>query len=138
VLKFDSVLASESASLASNSRKPKRTVVKFRFPPMGSQKNSNSRPPASRQALLFATKNSPVQENNKLQQLSVPQPTVTSPNSIKQNEQHEISSNTNFSDPIRARVDLIYKINPTLISITDTGLGSLLVAEDIEAVLRRI
>jgi hypothetical protein len=51
---------------------------------------------------------------------------------------HEISLNTNFSDPIRTRADFIYKITPTLISITDTGLGQCSVAEDIEAVLHKI
>jgi hypothetical protein len=51
---------------------------------------------------------------------------------------HEISSNTNLSDPIRTRADFTYKITPILISITDTGLGSRSVADDAEAVLRKI
>src|SRR5215813_5565875 len=51
---------------------------------------------------------------------------------------HEISFNTNPSEPPRTRADFIYKITPTLISITDTGLGSLPVIEDIQAVLRKI
>jgi len=48
---------------------------------------------------------------------------------------HEISFNTSFSEPIRTRADVIYKITPTLISITNTGLGQRSAAEDIEAVL---
>ena len=36
---------------------------------------------------------------------------------------HEITFNTNLSDPTRTRADFTYKITPTLISITDTGLG---------------
>jgi len=53
---------------------------------------------------------------------------------------HEISFTANFSDPIKTRADFIYKISPSLISITDTGLGSLPVTEDIdiEAVLHKI
>ena len=51
---------------------------------------------------------------------------------------HEISFNTNFSDPISTRADFIYKITPTLISITDTGLGQRSVPEDIGAVLPKI
>jgi hypothetical protein len=51
---------------------------------------------------------------------------------------HEISFNTNVSDPISTRADFIYKITPTLISITDTSLGERSVAENIEAVLRKI
>ena len=50
----------------------------------------------------------------------------------------EISFNTNLSEPPRTRADFIYKITPTVISINDTGLGSRSVAEDIEAVLRKI
>jgi len=49
---------------------------------------------------------------------------------------HEISFN--LSDPIKTRADFIYKITPALIPITDTGLGSLPITEDIEAVLRKI
>jgi len=51
---------------------------------------------------------------------------------------HEISFNTNLSDPPRTRADFIYKITSTLISITDTGLGSRPATADIEAVLRNI
>ena len=39
---------------------------------------------------------------------------------------------------MRTRADFIYKVNPTLISITDTGLGQRSVAEDIETVLHKI
>ena len=42
---------------------------------------------------------------------------------------HEISFNTNLSDPIKTRADFIYKISPSLISITDIGLGSLPVTD---------
>src|SRR6516162_1448843 len=51
---------------------------------------------------------------------------------------HEITFNTNLSEPPRTQADFTYKITPTVISITDTGLGSRSVAEDIEAVLRKI
>jgi hypothetical protein len=51
---------------------------------------------------------------------------------------YEISFNTNFSEPPRTRADFTYKITPTLISITDTGLSQLPVIDDIEAVLRKI
>jgi hypothetical protein len=51
---------------------------------------------------------------------------------------HEISFNTNLSDQLRTRADFTYNITPTVISITDTGLGKCSVAEDIEAVLRKI
>ena len=51
---------------------------------------------------------------------------------------HEITFNTNLSEVRRRRADFTYKIAPTLISITDTGLGQRSVAEDIEAVLRKI
>jgi len=51
---------------------------------------------------------------------------------------HEITFNANFAQTIRMRADFIYKITPTLISITDTGLGQRSVADDIEAVLRKI
>jgi hypothetical protein len=51
---------------------------------------------------------------------------------------HEITFNTNLSEAPRTRADFIYKITPTLISITDTELGQRSVAEDIEPVLRKI
>jgi hypothetical protein len=51
---------------------------------------------------------------------------------------HEITFNINLSEAPRTRADFIYKITPTLISITDTGLGQRPVTEDIEAVLRKI
>ena len=51
---------------------------------------------------------------------------------------NQITFNTNLLDPMRTRADFIYKLNPTLISITDTGLGQRPVTEDIEAVLRKI
>jgi len=51
---------------------------------------------------------------------------------------HEISFDPNLSDAIRTRADFTYKIAPTVISITDTGLGTRAVTEDIEAVLRKI
>jgi hypothetical protein len=51
---------------------------------------------------------------------------------------HEISFNTNLSEPVRTRADFTYKISPTVISITDTGLGKCSVTENIEAVLRKI
>jgi len=51
---------------------------------------------------------------------------------------HEITFNTNLSEPPRTQADFTYKITPTVISITDTGLGSRSVTEDIEAVLRKI
>src|SRR5215471_9906654 len=51
---------------------------------------------------------------------------------------HNISFNTNVADTPRTRADFTYKIRPTLISITDTGLGSQAVTEDIKAVLRKI
>jgi hypothetical protein len=51
---------------------------------------------------------------------------------------HEISFNTNLSEPIRTRADFTYKITPIVISIVDTCLGKCLVSEDIEAVLRKI
>ena len=51
---------------------------------------------------------------------------------------HEISFNTDISDPIRTRADFTYNITPAVISITDTGLGKCSVTEDIEAVLRKI
>ena len=50
----------------------------------------------------------------------------------------EISFNTKLSEGIRTRADFNYKITPDLISITDTGLGSRSVLEDIEALLRKI
>ena len=51
---------------------------------------------------------------------------------------HEITFNTNLSEPIRTRADFTYRITPEMISITDTGLGSRSVIEDTEAVLRKI
>jgi len=51
---------------------------------------------------------------------------------------HEISFNTDISDPIKTRADFTYNITPAVISITDTGLGNCSVTEDIEAVLRKI
>src|SRR5215475_10924895 len=51
---------------------------------------------------------------------------------------HEITFNTKPSEAARTRADFTYKITPTLISISDTGLGSCPVTEDIEAVLRKI
>src|SRR6516165_2929338 len=50
----------------------------------------------------------------------------------------EITFNTKLSEAPRTRADFTYKITPTMISITDTGLGKCSVAEDIEAVLRKI
>src|SRR5262245_26329895 len=49
---------------------------------------------------------------------------------------HEISFN--LSEPFKTKADFTYKITPTLISIVDTGSGKCSVAEDIEAVLRKI
>ena len=51
---------------------------------------------------------------------------------------HEITFNTNLSEPIRTQADFTYKITPTVISIVDAGSGKCSVAEDIEAVLRKI
>ena len=51
---------------------------------------------------------------------------------------HEITFNTNLSDTPRTRAGFTYRIGPTLISITDTGLGSHAVTENIKAVLRKI
>jgi hypothetical protein len=51
---------------------------------------------------------------------------------------HEITFNTTPSDSPRTRSDFTYSITPTMISITDTGLGKCAVTEDIEAVLRKI
>jgi len=51
---------------------------------------------------------------------------------------NQISFNTDLSEPPGTSADFIYKVSPTLISITDTGLGSCPVTEDIEAVLRKI
>jgi len=51
---------------------------------------------------------------------------------------NQITFNTNLSETPRTRADFTYKITPTLISITDTGLGQRPVTEDIEAVLRKI
>jgi hypothetical protein len=51
---------------------------------------------------------------------------------------HEITFNTNVSEPPRTRAHFTYKITPTVISIVDTGLGKCPVTENIEAVLRKI
>src|SRR6516162_6799111 len=51
---------------------------------------------------------------------------------------HKITFNTKLSEAPRTQADFIYKITPTLISITDTGLGSHAVTENIKAVLRKI
>jgi hypothetical protein len=51
---------------------------------------------------------------------------------------NEISFNTDLQESIRTRADFTYNITPTMISITDTGLGKCSVTEDIEAVLRKI
>src|SRR6516162_7598609 len=51
---------------------------------------------------------------------------------------NEISFNTDLQESIRTRADFTYNITPTVISITDTGLGKCSVTEDIEAVLRKI
>jgi len=51
---------------------------------------------------------------------------------------HEISFNTDISDPIRTRADFTYNITRAVISITDTSLGKCSLTEDIEAVLRKI
>ena len=63
---------------------------------------------------------------------------LTNTFSERQMNNHEISFNTKLSEQVRTRADFIYKITPTLISITDTGLGSRPVPEDIDAVLRKI
>jgi hypothetical protein len=51
---------------------------------------------------------------------------------------HEITFNANLSETPRTRADFIYKISPTLISITDTSLGQRSVTEDIELILHKI
>jgi hypothetical protein len=51
---------------------------------------------------------------------------------------HEITFNTELSEPPRTRALLTYKISPTVISISDIGLGSRSVIGDIEAVLRKM
>ena len=51
---------------------------------------------------------------------------------------HEITFNTNLSDPTRTRADFTYNITPAMISITDSSLGTRSVTEDIEAVLRKL
>ena len=51
---------------------------------------------------------------------------------------HEITFNTNLSEPPRTHADFTYKISPIVISISDTGLGSRSALEDIEAVLWKI
>jgi hypothetical protein len=51
---------------------------------------------------------------------------------------HEITFNTDLSEPVRTRADFSYEITPAVISIVDTGLGKCSVTDDIEAVLRKI
>jgi hypothetical protein len=51
---------------------------------------------------------------------------------------NEITFNAKLSEAPRTRADFTYKITPTMISITDTGLGSCRMTEDIMAVLRKI
>ena len=51
---------------------------------------------------------------------------------------HEITFNTNLSEPPRTHADFTYKISPIVISISDTGLGSRPATGEIEAVLRKI
>jgi hypothetical protein len=51
---------------------------------------------------------------------------------------HEITFNTDLSEPVRTRADFTYKITPEVISIVDTGLDQCSVTDDIEAVLRKI
>ena len=53
-------------------------------------------------------------------------------------DKHEITFNTNLSEPPRTHADFTYKISPIVISISDTGLGSRSALEDIEAVLWKI
>jgi hypothetical protein len=57
---------------------------------------------------------------------------------MREMSSHEITFNTNLSEPPRTQADFTYKISPQLISIVDTGLGQRSVIEDIEAVLRKI
>jgi hypothetical protein len=57
---------------------------------------------------------------------------------MREMSNHEITFDTNLAQTVRTRADFTHKITPTVISITDTGLGSLPVTEDIEAVLRKI
>jgi hypothetical protein len=57
---------------------------------------------------------------------------------MREMSSHEITFNTNLSEPPRTHADFTYKISPIVISITDTGLGSRSVIEDIEAVLRKV
>jgi hypothetical protein len=51
---------------------------------------------------------------------------------------HEITFYTNLPEEVRTRADFTHKITPKLVSVTDTGLGSRSLTEDIEAVLRKI
>ena len=51
---------------------------------------------------------------------------------------NEITFNAKLSEAPRTRAHFTYKMTPTVISITDTGLGSRSVTEDIEAVLRKV
>jgi hypothetical protein len=51
---------------------------------------------------------------------------------------NETSFNTDLPESIRTRADFTYNITPAVVSIIDTGLGKCSVAEDIEAILRKI
>jgi hypothetical protein len=51
---------------------------------------------------------------------------------------HEITFNTDLSEPPRTRADFTYKTTSEVILIVDTGLGQRSVTEDIEAVLRKL
>ena len=51
---------------------------------------------------------------------------------------NEITFNAKISEAPRTQADFTYKITPNMISITDTALGKRAVANDIEAVLRKI
>jgi len=44
---------------------------------------------------------------------------------------HEITFNTDLSEPVRTRADFSYEITPAVISIVDTGLGKCSVTDDI-------
>jgi hypothetical protein len=51
---------------------------------------------------------------------------------------NEISFQPDPARDVTTQADFSYKITPDTIAITDTGLGKLSVANDIEAVLRKI
>jgi hypothetical protein len=51
---------------------------------------------------------------------------------------HEITFNTNRSEPLRTRADFTYRISPTVISIVAPASARAPVTDDIEAVLRKI